>query len=72
MKPSTFAQCMDIFDWFDDPAYEFLNHICLAKLDADERIARALPHIIKEAASLLAAHADRADAYPIDALEQIA
>ena len=72
MKIMGLPQCMDIFDWFDDPAYEFLNHICLAKLDADERIARALPHIIEEAAALLAAHVDREDAYPIDVLEQIA
>ena len=40
MKPTTFEDCMDVFDWFDDALYEYLNHIWLSKLDADARIAR--------------------------------
>lgn len=70
MKPATFAECMDIFDWFDDPAYEYLNHIWLSKMDAEVRIARALPAIIQHAATLLAEHAALEDAYPHELLNQ--
>ena len=70
MKPTTFAECMDVFDWFDDDLYEYLTHIYLAKLDADTRIARALPALIDHAAALIAAHADTEEAYPIEYLAQ--
>ena len=48
--------CMDIFDWFDDNTYEYLNHILLSKLDGEERIKRALPEIRKRALWLLKIH----------------
>ena len=70
MKPTTFAQCMDVFDWFDDNLYGYLTHICLAKLDAEKRIARALPTLIDHAAALIAAHAGTEEAYPIEYLAQ--
>jgi hypothetical protein len=70
MKPTTFAECMDVFDWFDDALYEYLNHIWLSKLDADVRIARALPKIIDRAAELIAAHEGTEVAYPVKLLNQ--
>jgi len=70
MKPTTFEDCMDVFDWFDDALYEYLNHIWLSKLDADARIARALPRIIDHAAELIAAHAGTEVAYPVKLLNQ--
>ena len=72
MKPSNFAECMDVFDWFDAPEYDYLTHIMLAKLDAEARIARALPAIIEEATALIAAHAGTKDAYPTEYLTQLA
>ena len=72
MKPTTFAECMDVFDWFDAPEYEYLTHIMLTKLDAEARITRALPGIIEEAAALIAAHADTEEAYPTEYLTQSA
>ena len=70
MKPTTFEDCMDVFDWFDDALYEYLNHIWLSKLDADARIARALPRIIDRAAELIAAHEGTELAYPVKLLNQ--
>ena len=70
MKPTTFEECMDVFDWFDDALYEYLNHIWLSKLDADARIARALPRIIDRAAELIAAHEGTEVAYPVKLLNQ--
>jgi len=70
MKPTTFEDCMDVFDWFDDALYEYLNHIWLSKLDADARIARALPRIIDRAAELIAAHEGTEVAYPVKLLNQ--
>ena len=56
--------CMDIFDWFDDNTYEYLNHILLSKLDGEERIKRALPEIRKRAQWLLKIHRGTKCAYP--------
>ena len=70
MKPTTFAQCMDVFDWFDDDLYEYLYHIWVSKLDAQARIARALPSLIQHAAALIAAHAGTDEAYPVEFLNQ--
>ena len=56
--------CMDIFDWFDDNTYEYLNHILLSKLDGEERIKRALPEIRKRAQWLLKIHRGTEWAYP--------
>lgn len=72
MKPTTFAECMDIFDWFDDDLYEYLNHIWLSKLNAEARIVRALPKIIDHAAELIAAHEGTEVAYPVEHLNQSA
>ena len=36
MKTHTLAECMDVFDWFDDPTYEYIHHILLAKLDGEK------------------------------------
>ena len=70
MKPTTFEECMDVFDWFVDVLYEYLNHIWLSKLDAAARIARALPRIIDHAAELIDAHAGTEVAYPAKLLNQ--
>ena len=70
MKPTTFAECMDVFDWFDVLNYDYLTHIMLAKLDAEAPHRRALPAIIKDAANLIAIHAGTEEAYPIDYLTQ--
>lgn len=64
MDLATFAQCMDIFDWFDDPLFSYLNHVLLAKLDGEVRIAQALPELIIRAKELVAAHAGTEIAYP--------
>ncbi len=64
MTPTTFAQCMDIFDWFNDPYHDYLYHIWISKSDADVRIARALPTIIDRALKLLNAHRGSDIAYP--------
>ena len=34
---------MDIFDWFNSPTFELINHTLLAKLDGEERVRRAMP-----------------------------
>ena len=41
--------CMDIFDWFDDNSFEYINHILLFKVDGEERVKRALPELRKHA-----------------------
>jgi len=66
MKITTAAQCFDILDWFDDPLYDYLAHNLVAKLDGEERIARALPHLIEHTTAPVAAHADKANAYPVE------
>ena len=70
MKPTTFAQCMDVFDWYDEPLYEYLYHIWVSKLDAKARIAHALPSLIEHATELIAAHAGTEEAYPVEFLNQ--
>lgn len=70
MKLTTLAQCMDIFDWFDDPYYEYIHHILLSKSNAGERIARALQSIIDHATKLLDAHRSTEDAYPEELANQ--
>ena len=56
--------CMDIFDWFDAPEFDYLNHIMLSKLDGDERVRRALPEIRKRAQWLVRIHRGCENAYP--------
>ena len=64
MDPTTFAQCMDVFDWFDDPLFSYLNHVLLAKLDGEERIIKALPELIIRAKELVTTHIGTEIAYP--------
>lgn len=70
--PTTFADCMDVFDWFDDPMYEYLYDIWVSKSDAEARIARALPLLIEEAVSLILRHRGSESAYPEQLLNQSA
>ena len=56
---------MDILDWFDDPYYDYINHILIAKLDGEERIAGALPAIFDYCRELIAAHEGTESAYPM-------
>ena len=56
--------CMDIFDWFDAPEYDYLMHILAAKLDGEERLRRALPNIQARARKLVRAHRGTDRAYP--------
>ena len=67
MKNNTlsFQICMDILDWFDDPYYDYINHILIAKLDGEERIAGAMPTISDYCRELLAAHEGTELAYPM-------
>ena len=68
--PRTFAECMDVFDWFDSPMHDYLYHIWISKCDADTRIAQALPFIIEEAVQLIINHRGSEEAYPEELLNQ--
>ena len=70
MKTRTLAECMDVFDWFDDPTYEYINHILLTKFDGEERVARALRTLCGLTDELIANHREREDAYPEELLNQ--
>jgi hypothetical protein len=70
MKTHTLAECMDIFDWFDDPTYEYIQHILLAKLDGEARVARALRMLCEQADELIASHREKEEAYPEELLNQ--
>ena len=63
----TIEEIMDILDWFDDSLYDYLAHIMLTKLDAEERIERALPELRRHAQELLNLHRGTATEYPGDA-----
>ena len=56
---------LDILDWFNDPDYDYINHILVSKLDGDERVRRALPIISKRCAELIRVHANTPEAYPM-------
>ena len=60
----TLDQCMDIFDWFDDPRFEYQHHIWLTKCDAPYRLAKYLPEMLREAKKLVRQHRGKEDAYP--------
>jgi hypothetical protein len=62
--------CMDIFDWFDDNTFEYINHILLCKVDGEERVKRALPALRKHARWLLNLHSGTEHAYPEQFLNQ--
>ncbi len=68
--PKTFDECMDVFDWFDSPHFDYLYHIWVSRVDADARIARALPDIIAEAARLIRLNRGTTGAYPEDLSNQ--
>ena len=68
--PRTFTECMDVFDWFDSPMYDYLYHIWVSKSDAEDRIAQALPFIIEDAVQLIVRHRGYANAYPEKLLNQ--
>ena len=70
MKTHTLAECMDVFDWFDDPTYEYIHHILLAKLDGEARVARALRILCEQADELIASHRGTESAYPEELLNQ--
>ena len=57
--------CLDILDWFNDPDYDYINHILISKLDGEERVMRALPLISNRCAELIHAHANTPEAYPV-------
>ena len=62
--------CMDIFDWFDNNTFEYINHILLCKVDGEERGKRALPALRKHARCLLKLHSGTEHAYPEQLLNQ--
>ena len=62
--------CMDIFDWFDDNSFEYINHILLSKVDGEERVKCALPELRKRARWLLKLNRDTEYAYPEELLNQ--
>ena len=64
MNTLSFEICMDILDWFDDPYYDYLNHILLAKLDGEQRIMGALTTISDYCRELIAANEGTEWAYP--------
>ena len=68
--PFTLDECMDVLDWFDAPEFEYLNHIWLTKIDAEERLAWALPEIRKNARRLLDINRGTEAAYPMELLNQ--
>ena len=70
MENFDFETCMDIFDWFDDAAFEYLNHIILSKVDGEKRVRRALPELQKKARWLVALHRDTEGANPVEFLDQ--
>ena len=51
--------------WFDDPYYDYLNHILIAGLDVEERERRALSTISDYCMELVTAHGRTESAYPM-------
>ncbi len=64
----SFDTCLDILDWFDDPQYEYINHILIAKLDGEERLQRAFPILQGYCMDLVIGHMGLENAYPIGEL----
>lgn len=56
--------CMDIFDWFDDNAFEYIHHVLLSKVDGEQRVKGTMPEIRKRARWLLNLHQGTEAAYP--------
>lgn len=61
----SFQTCMDILDWFNDSYYDYINHILIAKLDGEERVARALLAISDYCLNLVNANRASENAYPL-------
>ena len=55
---------MNIFDWFNSPNFELIDHILLTKADGEERIRRAMPTFRKEARRLVRHYRNTEIAYP--------
>ena len=55
---------LDIFDWFNSPTLELVNHTLLAKIDGEERVRRAMPILRREARKLLNRYKNTEFAYP--------
>lgn len=66
MKRNTldFETVMDIFDWFNSPCLELINHTLLSKLDGEERVRRAMPAFRREARKLVKKYSGTEFAYP--------
>ena len=64
--------CMDIFDWFDDSTFEYINHILTCKVNGEQRVKHALPELRKRARWLLRIHKGTESAYPEELLNQLA
>ena len=58
------ATCMDIFDWFNDVSFEYLNHMLTSKANCAERVKHAMPEIRKRARWLVDVHKGTEAAYP--------
>ena len=70
MATLSLETCMDIFDWFDDSSFEYINHILTCKVKGEERVRRTLPELRKRARWLLKIHRGTEGAYPEELLNQ--
>ena len=68
MKPTTLADCMGVFDWFDDPMHEYIAHILISKADGEARVQHALGSLLQHATRLIQEHSDTELAYPTEPL----
>ena len=66
MKPTTLADCMDVFDWFDDPMHEYIAHTLISKADGEARVQHALGSLLQHAARLIQEHGGTGLAYPTE------
>ena len=64
MAKLDFDTCMDILDWYDDDAFDYITHILLSKVDGEQRVKRALPEIRQRARKLLECNRGTEGAYP--------
>ena len=60
--------CMDIFDWFDDATFEYIDHILTSKVNGEQRVRSAMPANRAHARWLLNLHRDTESAYPEETL----
>ena len=64
--------CMDIFDWFDDTTFEYIDHILTSKANGEQRVRFAMPAIRAHARRLLNLHRDTESTYPEETLTKSA